>query len=615
MISDSQQSFKDFVQNYAVRQYRTVKKNSQKIYQESQRSNYESQIQGIQIEQNLSYAITNRRVSNGDPQMHLRFKEISSTKTSRSELPLFTIKQWSQKKKPLYLIRNSQLFNDVIRKATNQSSQQQLIPIKSQDQIIKSYLHQLSVKRKVAPKPQGTEDVLNFEVDQIYFDITRKDTMLSPKFPNKNHNGIKQVFRNLLATAYDQQMFLDLTRLRVVHIGMQLTHAHFFKFKYHFLNRFMLLNIPTEKMFNSCEKIENMRPYVLNEILEYEIYGGEEGIQAITKSMYKKILSDVTLAPYFEKIDVATQEIKFARLFFQLIYHLDSPNYSCETLRERHVKYALTNVQLTNFKYYLSLTLQEANIPWKNIRQLLRRMDIYKYAIINKKDLQYYVNQMGFHQFIDNFINSCQQDTMLSDLIIRRGKQRFTAHCCNIFHYFFRYNIKAITREDLHLIHSKKAIINERIFEKLKQKAIQEVKLLTNDTLIIEDFKEDWDEIKPIILGEARNQLILNLGEDYLIQKAQSILEYEFAQRHLNQIYETEEANMNQSILCKLNLLLYGVRFFKKQDLQIIHKRFKITYSQYYDFQQSFKVALEDYKILDYVHQLIEEYEQYIVSD
>lgn len=61
---------------------------------------------------------------------------------------------------------------------------------------------------------------------------------------------------------------------------------------------------------------------------------------------------------------------------------------------------------------------------------------------------------------------------MLSDLITRRGKQRFTAHCCNIFHYFFRYNIKAITREDLNLIHSKKAIINERIFEKLKQKAI-----------------------------------------------------------------------------------------------------------------------------------------------
>ncbi|CAD8114189.1 unnamed protein product [Paramecium sonneborni] len=478
MISDSQQSFKDLVQNYAVRQYKTGKKNSRRLYQNSLGSYSESQMKSIQIEQNLSYAISNKRVQNGDPQMHLRFQAISSTKTSRSELPLFTIKQWNQKKKPLCLIRNSQLFNDVIRKASQQNIQQQQVPIKSQEQLIKSYLHQLSVKRKVPPKPQGTEDLLNFEVDQLYFDITRKDVILSPKFPIKNQLGVKQVFRNLLGMAYDQQMYLDLTRLRAAHVGMQLSHTHFFRFKYHFLNRFILLNISTEKMFNCCEKIENMRPYILNEVLEYDIYGGELGIQAITKSMYKKILSDVTLAPYFEKIDVATQEIKFGRLFFQLIYHLDSPNYSCETLRERHVKYALTNVQLTNFKYYLSLTLQAANIPWKYIRQLLRRMDIYKYAIINKKDLQYYVNQLGFHQFIESFINSCQQDTMLSELISRRGKQRFTAHCCNIFHYFFRYNIKAITRDDLHQIHSKKAIINERIFEKLKQKAIQEVRLL-----------------------------------------------------------------------------------------------------------------------------------------
>lgn len=42
-------------------------------------------------------------------------------------------------------------------------------------------------------------------------------------------------------------------------------------------------------------------------------------------------------------------------------------------------------------------------------------------------------------------------------------------------------------------------------------------------------------------------------------------------------MYETEEADMASSILCKLNLLLYGIRFFKKHDLYIIHKRFKIT--------------------------------------
>ncbi|CAD8072563.1 unnamed protein product [Paramecium primaurelia] len=615
MISDTQKSFKDFLETYAIRKKQPEKRRQPKLNPVFLLTKYQPQGNSIQIEQNFSYAITNPKVTNMDSQISLRFKTLESEKSNMSGLVLFRKNRWRQKEKNQCLIRNSELFNSVIQKSSRFHSQQQLAPLKSQDQIIKGYLMELSRKRKVAPKPQGTDELLNYEVDQIYLDITRRDNILSVKFPNKNYPGVKQIFRNLLATAYDQQMFLDLPRLRVIHQGMQLTHAHFFKFKYHFLTKYMHLNISTEKMFNCCERIENIRPYILNEILEFEIYGGEDGIKAITKQMYKKILSDVTLAPYFENIDVATQEMKFARLFFQLIYHLDSPNYSCEVLRERHVKYALTNVQLTNFKYYLSLTLQKTGIPWKNIRQLLRRMDVYKYAIINKNDLQYYVNQLGFNQFIENFVNSCAQDAMLSELIHRRGRQRFVAHCCNIFHYFFRYNIKAITREDLHLIHSKKAIINEKIFDKFKQKAVESVKDLTDDSLVLQDFIEDWDEIKPIILGETREQQILSLGQDYLIPKLVSILEYEFVQRHLNKIYETEESEMSQSILCKLNLLLYGVRFFKKQDLQIIHKRFKITSLQYYDFAQCFKIALEEYQVLNYVHQLIEEYEQFIVSD
>mgnify|MGYP001807463272 CR=1 FL=1 len=43
----------------------------------------------------------------------------------------------------------------------------------------------------------------------------------------------------------------------------------FNKFKYHFLNRFMLLYIQTEKIFNYFEKFENMIHYVFNEVLEY----------------------------------------------------------------------------------------------------------------------------------------------------------------------------------------------------------------------------------------------------------------------------------------------------------------------------------------------------------
>lgn len=60
--------------------------------------------------------------------------------------------------------------------------------------------------------------------------------------------------------------------------------------------------------------------------------------------MYDKIFKDYTLSPYFKTIELEKQAMKFAKLFAQLIDHTDSPNYTLETLRERHVKYKLTYV-------------------------------------------------------------------------------------------------------------------------------------------------------------------------------------------------------------------------------------------------------------------------------
>jgi hypothetical protein len=42
------------------------------------------------------------------------------------------------------------------------------------------------------------------------------------------------------------------------------------------------------------------------------------------------------------------------------------------------------------------------------------------------------------------------------------------------------------------------------VFDRFRSKAIQAVKNLTNDPVILEDFTEDWDEVKPIVLGETR---------------------------------------------------------------------------------------------------------------
>lgn len=34
---------------------------------------------------------------------------------------------------------------------------------------------------------------------------------------------------------------------------------------------------------------------------------------------------------------------------------------------------------------------------------------------------------------------------------------------------------------------------------------------------------------------------------------------------------------MNSNLICKLNLLLYSVKFYKRTDLEVLHRRFRIT--------------------------------------
>ncbi|CAD8174805.1 unnamed protein product [Paramecium pentaurelia] len=374
------------------------------------------------------------------------------------------------------------------------------------------------------------------------------------------------------------------------------------------MNRFMQMGIPVEQLFKCCERIENVRPYILNEKMEYDVYGGQDGIELCANQIYAKIFADITLEQYFFGIDRATQASKFAKLFFQQ-YHMDSPNYTNEVSRERHVKYELTNVQLTNFKFYLALTLQELQVPFKYASALLRRMDIYKYAIINKNSLQDYICNYGYNLFIEQFLKSCLEEPVLYDLIQKGGKAKFTNHCENIFHYFFSIQY------DLEEIHYHKTIITEKIFMKLKEKAMAEVAKLTNDRIVLQDFDEDWDEIKPLILSDSRMSFLKTKDRDLLINELAYNLENEFYSRQLNVIYETEEIHMTRNIKSKLNLLVYSIKFFKRTDLEVIHRRFRISESQYFDFQQSFQSLLERIPDLHYIHELLEEYKKYLVSD
>ncbi|CAD8099247.1 unnamed protein product [Paramecium primaurelia] len=441
---------------------------------------------------------------------------------------------------------------------------------------------------KTQIKQYGSNELLDQHSETLYLRIIQ-DRQLKMKFQGKSLKYLKDIYKSILGIGYTQEILLDPFRMRSIHAPLFIKKEQFIRFKYLFINQFMDMETPVELLFKGCYKLENFKPLILNQKCDFDIFGGEFGINEIAKNMYEKIFKDYTLSPYFKAIELEEQAIKFAKLFAQLIDHTESPNYTLEVLRERHVKYKLTHVQLANFKFYLSTTLQKLGIRFKHIRILLRKMDTYKFAILNKQSLQECINSFpgGYREFIDNFVRLCTSEPILFDLIQKRGKQRFTAHCENVFHYFFRDNVKSITNSDIESIHKNKSIISEKVFIKFKEKAIQAVSKVTNDPILLSDFEEDWEEITPIILNKSRKTTIKQFGGQLVINRIASKLENEILQRPLlHKVFEDNESSMGQNLKCKLNLILYGLHFYKRTDIEVLHKRLRIREQPYFEFQQ-----------------------------
>ncbi|CAD8114187.1 unnamed protein product [Paramecium sonneborni] len=471
---------------------------------------------------------------------------------------------------------------------------------------------------KTQIKQYGSNELLDQHSETLYSRITQ-DRQLKIKFLGKSLKYLKDIYKSILGIGYTQEILLDPFRMRSIHAPLFIKKEQFIRFKYLFINQFMDMETPVELLFKGCYKLENFKPLILNQKSDFEIFGGEFGINEIAKNMYEKIFKDYTLSPYFKAIELEEQAIKFAKLFAQLIDHTESPNYTLEVLRERHVKYKLTHVQLANFKFYLSTTLQKLGIKYKHIRILLRKMDTYKFAILNKSSLQECINNSpgGYREFIDNFVRFCTSEPILFDLIQKRGKQRFTAHCENVFHYFFRDNVKSITDSDIESIHKNKSIISDKVFKKFKEKAMQAVSKVTNDPILLSDFEEDWEEITPILLSKPRKTAIKQLGGQLVINRIASKLENEIMQRPLlYKVFEDNESPVGQNLRCKLNLILYGLHFYKRTDIEVIHKRLRIREQPYFEFQQAMKTVMQDEpQKLQFILDVIDDYKKHIVFD
>ena len=191
------------------------------------------------------------------------------------------------------------------------------------------------------------------------------------------------MFKMFISFAFGKQGFYQPDRIARAHKNLGITNFEFSEMKIHILKSFHKYKVSTDILFRIAEIIESYRLCIRGKETSFE--GIESGslISNISKNIYFKVQDDMTLNPYFKNIDISLQIMKFGKLFAQLVSSSDSPNISLEQLRKNHAKYFLTYFQFSFFKLHCYHTLKEMNVRDKEICQIMKRMENFKYSILN----------------------------------------------------------------------------------------------------------------------------------------------------------------------------------------------------------------------------------------
>lgn len=120
---------------------------------------------------------------------------------------------------------------------------------------------------------------------------------------------------------------------------------------------------------------------------------------------------------HFVNVNLNALQGKLVKFLFQLIQQMDSPYFTHEMIRNKHKHLALTQVQYTNFKLYLSKALGEIDVPIEHRKKILKKIDMFKYDVINRESLKDVISRFGFAKLIDVFMTNSMEDQVLHELI------------------------------------------------------------------------------------------------------------------------------------------------------------------------------------------------------
>ncbi|CAD8125673.1 unnamed protein product [Paramecium sonneborni] len=315
------------------------------------------------------------------------------------------------------------------------------------------------------------------------------------------------------------------------------TKQEFTKFKHQFIITFLI----EPNLIKIIQKLELLRQPLLNPPTLYQELNGYSTITQIVDLLYIQLLKDITLQPFLQPYS----QNQFTTFAIHLINNLiQSQTHSTELTIQLHSfseLHQLNHVHFTQFKFLFYKILLQFQISQRAIRKILKIIDQYKSSILRAKPIKNYLIENS------DVLNQMVVDTKNQEI---QKKQIML-----LLEYITNNHSRIIKKDDLLMLN-----INPNV----SQSILSTIQSLKPNHLLLQDFSQDLKS------SLTQNYTIPSRLVDKLAKKLNQVPFYAT-------IYKEHQIDWKNLIKIEIDFISQNRTHFRKKEIQLIHKRLKIT--------------------------------------
>ena len=115
----------------------------------------------------------------------------------------------------------------------------------------------------------------------------------------------------------------------------------------------------------------------------YERIGGRDGVAEVIDELYRRILGDSELAPFFAHSDVERVR-RMQREFFAIVFGEGDVTHSDLSLAQVHANRGITDYHFNGFVQHLLDILRERDASEDDIDEVAHRLSLYRNDIVGE---------------------------------------------------------------------------------------------------------------------------------------------------------------------------------------------------------------------------------------